>query len=450
MVAVDKDCNMASHAQASSLLSHETAQSISQLLSQLWSSGGLTANKAAPLLSAVPALKTLLQPIAAGVVSDTAGEVHETHNAYCLSMPLLNAYNELSQLGEWQLALLGLNPEVRAHWLNLAAARCREAGAMNDPQVLVKLIQQLGNASEWVLAQLEKADAHPQLIAGPLSQLERDLLGHSLNDNAAIPALCRLLRACFTLYTLSEQTQVLTPIQLIDNTAKQLASNWCRGRLLALPESLLSEFNLKQPIKSPLKPHADWLLVSQPVNTEATYIEHFAQQPWWFLLSLLSFVQDAWAAEQRGGLLLTLPAGQNAFAPSQVNVAVQGIDGDEVNLGSLAEFLVQLLNELNIALYPALTNSAEGTQQLNRALSSFITELLAKKIWQFTEAGRGEPGHYRIHPEFSDACYSLPLAPLFGYKSQHLQQTIKQLAQASYTNKKNARAGNRINLEGFL
>ena len=448
MVAVDKDCNMANHAQASSLLSHEAAQDYCQLLSLLWSNGGLTANKAAPLLIAVPALKTLLQPIAAGTVGDTAGEVNETHNAYCLSASLLNAYSELSQLGEWQLAVLGLNPEVRAHWLNLAAARCREAGAMNDPQVLVKLIQQLGNASAWVLAQLERADAHPQIIAGPLAQLERDLLGHSLNDNAAIPALCRVLRACFTLHTLSEQTEALAPIQPIDNTANQLASNWCGGRLLALPEALLSEFNLKQAIKSPLKPHADWLLVSQPVNTEATYIEHFAQQPWWFLLSLISFVQDAWAAEQRGGLLLTLPAGQNAFAPSQVHVAVQGIDGDEVNLGSLAEFLVLLLSELNIALYPALCtvdgSSADDMQRLNRALSPIIAELLAKKIWQFLEAGRGEPGQYRIHPDFSDACYSLPLAPLFGYKSQYLQQAIKQLAQASYANKKRTSAVNRI------
>ena len=444
MVAVDKDCNMASHAQASSLLSHEAAQGCCQLLSQLWFSGGLAASKTAVLLAAIPALKKLLQPIAAGAIVDTAGDINETNNAFCLSAPLLNAYNELSQLGEWQLALLGLNPKVRAHWLNVAAARCREAGAMSDPQVLVKLIQQLGNASAWVLAKLESADAHPQLIAGPLSQLERDLLGHSLNDNVAIPALCRLLRACFTLHTLSEQTQALTPIQPIDNTAKQLASNWCSGRLLALPESLLSEFNLKQPIKPTLKPHADWLLVSQPVNAEATYIEHFSQQPWWFLLSLLSFVQDAWAAEQRGGLLLTLPAGQNAFSPSQVNVAVQGIDGDEVGLGSLAEFLVQLLSELNIALYPAQTDSAEDMQHLNRALSPLIAELLAKKIWQFLEAGRGEPGHYRIHPEFSDACYSRPLAPLFGYKSLYLQQAIKLLAQTNYANKKRTSAANRI------
>ncbi|MCD1195935.1 hypothetical protein B4942_16370 [Vibrio cholerae] len=423
---------MGSLAQTSSLLSHEAAQGCCQLLSLLWANGGLTANKAAPLLIAVPALKKLLQPIAAGAVGDIAGDVNEINNAYCLSAPLLNAYNELSQLGEWQLALLGLKPEVRTHWLNLAAARCREAGVMNDPQVLVKLIQQLGNASEWVLAQLERANAYPQLIAGPLAQLERDLLGHSLNDNASIPALCRILRACFTLHALSEQTQALTPIQPVDTSAKQLVNNWCRGRLLALPDALLSEYRLNQTIK----PDANWLLVSRPVNDGAKLIERFAHQPWWFLLSLVSFVQDAWAAEQRGGLLLTLPAGQNAFSPAQVNVEVQGIDGDEVSLGSLAEFFTQLLGELNIALYPELTHSAEDMQRLNRALSPLIAQLLANKIWQFLDTGRGEPGQYRIHPDFSDACYSLPLAPLFGYKSQHLKQAIKQLAQTSYANKK--------------
>ena len=444
MVGADNNANMQGSNATSSVLTQESAQSLSQVLGALWTNGGLTANKANTLVAALPALNNLLQPIVAAMGSNEHADI----SAYCLSTPLLNAFNELGQLAEWQLALLGLNPAVREHWLNLAAARCREAGAMNTSQVLVKLIQQLGNASTWVLAQLENTHIStgvtPQLIAGPLAQLERDLLGHSLNDNAAIPALCRILRACFTLYNLSEQAEVLSPIQPLDTSAKQLASNWCRGRLLALPESLLQEYNLKYAVK----PNADWLLVSHPASgantTSSQLMSLLAAQPWLFLLSLLSFVQDAWAAEQRGGLSLTLPAGQNAFAPSQINVAVQGIDGDEVSLGSLAEFLVQLLGELNIALYPVLTNSQEDIQQLNRALSPLIAELLLKKIWQFTEAGRGEPSHYRIHPDFSDACYSLPLAPLFGYKSQHLQQAIKQLAQSSYANARGISAANRI------
>lgn len=413
-------------------LNSEAALNFCQLL---WQQGGLIANKAALLFATVPALKPLLQPIAQPNESEAKGDAV---SAYSLTTPLLDIFNELSQLGEWQLALLGLNPAVRQHWLNLAAARCCEAGAMNDPMVLVRHIQQLGNASEWVLAQLENSDSSSQIIAGPLAQTERDLLGHSLNDNAAIPALCRILRASHTLLTLSEQNEPSAPIQTVDITAKQLTNNWCSGRLLALPNTLLNEHDLK--------PNADWLLVSRSAHDKVPLIKLFAQQPWLFLLSLITFVQDAWAAEQRGGLLLTLPAGQNAFAPGQINMAVQGIEGDEVSLGSLAEFLVLLLGELNITLYPALDANTESINRLNRVLSSFIAELLTQKIWQFTEVGRGESGQYQIHTSFSDDCYSLPLAPLFSYKSQTLQRAIKQLAQNCYANKK--RAANRINLQG--
>lgn len=395
---------------------------------QLWRQGGLIASKAALLLAAVPAFRSLLQPIIQPKKNDAETDIV---SAFSLTAPLLDAFNDLSQSGEWQLALLGLNPDVRQHWINLAAARCQEAGTMGDTMVLVKLIQQLGNASEWVLAQLESTATTPQIIAGPLAQTERDLLGHSLNDNAAIPALCRILRTSHTLFTVSEQNEPPASIQAVDVTAKQLTNNWCSGRLLALPNTLLDEHDLK--------PNADWLLVSRSGHDNVPLTELFAQQPWLFLLSLIIFVQDAWAAEQRGGLLLTLPAGQNAFAPGQINVAVQGIEGDEVSLGSLAEFLVLLLGELNIPLYPALDANTESINRLNRVLSSFIAELLAKKIWQFTEAGRGEAGQYRIHTSFSDACYSLPLAPLFGYKSQTLQRTIKQLAQNCYANKKTRR-----------
>ncbi|WP_233989487.1 hypothetical protein [Pectobacterium brasiliense] len=402
---------------------------------QLWHQGGLIASKAALLLAAVPALRSLLQPIIQPKKNDAETDIV---SAYSLSAPLLDAFNDLSQSGEWQLALLSLNPDVRQHWINLAAARCQEAGAMSDTMVLVKLIQRLGNASEWVLAQLESTATTPQIIASPLAQTERDLLGHSLNDNAAIPALCRILRTCHTLFTVSEQNEPPAPIQAVEATAKQLTNNWCSGRLLALPNALLDEHDLK--------PNADWLLVSRSGHDNVPLTELFAQQPWLFLLSLIIFVQDAWAAEQRGGLLLTLPAGQNAFAPGQINVAVQGVEGDEVSLCSLAEFLVLLLGELNITLYPAFDANTESINRLNRVLSSFIAKLLAKKIWQFTEAGRGESGQYRIHTSFSDACYSLPLAPLFGYKSQTLQRTIKQLAQNCYANKK--RAANRINLQG--
>ncbi|MCP6462442.1 hypothetical protein NL471_27045, partial [Klebsiella pneumoniae] len=84
------------------------------------------------------------------------------------------------------------------------------------------------------------------------------------------------------------------PIQVVDVTAKQLTNNWCSGRLLALPNTLLDEHDLN--------PNADWLLVSRSGHDNVPLTELFAQQPWLFLLSLIIFVQDAWVAEQRGGL----------------------------------------------------------------------------------------------------------------------------------------------------
>ena len=132
------------------------------------------------------------------------------------------------------ISVVGLKPRCSPTLDKFSRRSLPEAGAMSDPMVLVKLIQQLGNASEWVLAQLENADFSPQIIASPLAQTERDLLGHSLNDNAAIPALCRILRTSHTLFTVSEQNEPPASIQAVDVTAKQLTNNWCSGRLLAL------------------------------------------------------------------------------------------------------------------------------------------------------------------------------------------------------------------------
>ena len=445
----------------------EPAQVLPVLL-LLWLQGGLPARQADSLLSCIPALQPLLQPITDSSSLKGVDEVL----AYCLTSPLLAAKLQLSQLGEWQLAVLGLDPTIRQAWLQLAAARCLEAGAMADPLVLVKLISQLGDASTWVLAALDRAGLGAtagafRIEESPLGQQERSLLGVGLHENAAIPALCRILRVSFSLHRLSTQATLSVAIAPIDQTGKQLASNWCSGRLLALPD--MASTNPE------LKPDATWLLVSgalvsnrmvgQTAQSQADDgdlfrpqpIHQFAKQPWLFLLSLLVFVQDAWAAEQRGGLLLRLPVGQNAYAPSHIELAVQGSDGDEVNLGCLASFLMQVLDNLGIGLYPALDKHTEQLQQLNRALGPIITQLLSLKIWQFSEGGRGEPSLYRIHSAFSDACYSLPLAPLFGYKSQAMQQAIKWVAQNGYSDKKATSsvkqasdATDRINPQGRL
>ena len=415
---------MTAISETSLLLQAERASTICALL---WQRGGISAEQAADVLAAMPLLQNgLLQPISDNKDLDIP-------IAYTLTAPLLTAFSTLSQLGEWQLALLGLNPSYRAHWLNLAAARCREAGSMRDPQMLIKIIDQLDSASAWVLEELEDTSVNPQLCAGPLSDLEHELIGHSLHDNAAFPALLRILKASYHLSGFAESSahnagSPLTSLLPIDPNPKALDKNWCERRLLALPSSLLNQ----------TKPHASWILTERGSSSETpSHLALFTQQPWLFLLSLLVFVQDAWAAEQRDSLLLTLPTNQNAFSPTEINIVVQGIEGDEINVGNLAAFLLALLNNLNISLYPQLPD----THDFNRALAPLVANLLSRQIWQFKEGGRNEIGLYSINPDFGDACYSLPLAPIFSYRSARLQQAMKQTAR-------DIRAAKLINIQG--
>lgn len=286
---------------------------------------------------------------------------------------------------------------------------------MQDPQVLIKLISQLGGASAWVLAVLEDKQAQPTIMPGPLNLLERELIGTSLNDNVATPSLLRVLRATFILDGAARKSTDVLAIPAIDASGKEPSQNWCAGRLLVVPNTLLKG----------VTPNQNLLLTEQSlIDDKLPLTELFQKQPWLFLLSILVFTQDAWAAEQRGGLLLSLPSGQDAFTPAEISVWVQGSEGDEVLLGSLAVFLLAVLSQLQISLYPAQPNSSD----LNRALGPLVASLLSQKLWQFKEGGRGELGFYSIHPDFGDACYSLPLFPIFGYKSPGLKKAIKESA----------------------
>jgi hypothetical protein len=387
-----------------------------QISQQLWQQGSLGEQQAEQLLAILPMLRPLLQPIASKPIDSST----DTINAYCLTAPLLTTFAELSRKEEWQLVLLTMDTDIRQSWLNLAAARCQEAGLIIDPLVLINRIKELGNASEWVLDTLNANDTPLLITESPYATIERRLLGHSLNDNAAIPSLCRILRVGFNLYKLSQTKQTPVAIADIDISGKGIEKNWCEGRLLALPS------------KSVFRHQMQGILTDIAVQSDMTLNDQLCRQPWLFLLSLIVFVQDAWQAEQRGGLLLTLADGQNPMAPTQINVVLQGIEGEEVSLGSLAEFILRLLNEIGITLYPVTPDNST----LNRQLSPVIIELLNKKIWQFKESGSIEHSYYRIHHEFSDVCYKLPLAPLFGYRSSQLQHTIKQVAQTMSINKR--------------
>lgn len=110
---------------------------------------------------------------------------------WIISQRLLDMRAALSSDGEAVAALLATEPAVRAPWANIAAARCKEAGQLNDDGVLVQLIGHLAGAAAWV----EAASDAGTLESTGQSGMERELLGVTAEQAQATPVLCRVLSA---------------------------------------------------------------------------------------------------------------------------------------------------------------------------------------------------------------------------------------------------------------
>jgi len=147
---------------------------------------------------------------------------------------------------------------------------------------------------------------------------------------------------------------------------------------------------------------------------------------------MLSFAQDAWRAENRGGLLMELPTGQNAFAPAEIAITVIGAEGDEVRCGSLADVLLKTLASLGVACFPHQPTAAE----LNAQLSPLVGLLLKHSVWRYQDGASSQLGQYQIHPQFSDQCYSLPASRVFNRIGKLLWQAARLSAEALYQENK--------------
>ena len=184
------------------------------------------------------------------------------------------------------------------------------------------------------------------------------------------------------------------------------------GRLLAQPDSVGSD--------------EDFILCGRWPGEEGSDPFAWVQRnPWPLLLAAIGYVQDSWAAEARGGLLLELPPGQYPHYPTEVAVLVAGDDGAEVLCGSLGGFVLGLLSRLNMALFPAPLSEAA----LNARLSPLIGELQRRQVWRFQEGLSGQQGFYRIHPKFSDACYQINGVRTLGLNGRGLRRAIREQAE---------------------
>jgi hypothetical protein len=360
-----------------------------------------------------------------GRVVRSAGTQHQAlGEGWIISQRLLAVRLALASDDELICALLAQQPEVRAAWLAIAAARCKEAGGMSDTAPLVALVSGLGTAAAWV----ESALASAHITASPYATLERELLGVSFEQAAATPGLVRILATAAQLASFSD---ALPPLPELDASGHQVQQNWCHGRLLALPYVLDQAERKPTPDTRVILPGG----IAPGFTGDSTVMHWVLTHPWALLLAMLAFAQDAWRAENRGGLLLELPAGQNAFAPTEVTVTVMGAEGDEVGCGTLADLLLGMLARLGVGCFPQQPTVAS----LNAQLAPLLGLLLKHSVWRYQDGAGSQPGQYQIHPQFSDQCYSLPASRVFNRTGKLLWQTARLSAEALYLERKNIR-----------
>lgn len=378
-------------------------------------------------------LRSLAHPLDAEGASgqeDDKGAYHHVGKSagWVISQRLLAVRPTLASDAELLCTLMAQQMEVRNAWLAIAAARCKEAGQMaaqgDNSAPLVELISGLGPAAAWVEAALKSG----MLAASPYAAIERELLGVSFEQAAATPALVRIL---FVAAKLAALQDALPPLPKVDASGINAAHNWVKGRLLVLPFVVEAATQDQKPETATTKAAENVILQGgiSPVITEGqTLMRWVLAQPWALLLAMLAFAQDAWRAENRGGLLLELLVGQNAFAPAELAVTVIGSEGDEVRCGTLADLLLDMLARLGVGCFPQQPTAAE----LNAQLSPLVGLLLKHAVWRYQDGASSQLGQYQIHPQFSDQCYSLPASRVFNRTGKLLWQAARLSAEALY------------------
>lgn len=356
----------------------------------------------------LPGLERLAHPLPEG-----------TPVGWAVSGRLLDVRPDLASDAELVCALLAQIPDVRQAWLAIAAGRCLEAGKMVEPGVLVGLVSGLRGAAAWV----EEALGRASLAASPFAGVERELLGMSLDQTAALPTLTRILAVTARL---SGHGDALPALPWVDAGGVDGRTNWIRGRLLALPGSVPATSGGRSGINADVLLHGGF--GDEPDRVDGNGLDWVLVTPWALLSAMLVFAQDVWNAEGRGGLLLELPGGGNPYAPGEISLVVVGPDGDEVACGTMADLLLHALDSLGMSCFPRRPSPAE----LNALLSPLIGRLLERRIWRFQDGSGGQAGQYQIHHEFADACYRLPGSKMFNRTGKHLWQSIRISAEGLY------------------
>jgi len=366
-------------------------------------------------------LKILLCGIAAPADLALVEENLTPPAQWITAKPLLELRGRVATDNEAVAALLATVAEIRSEWLSIMAARVKEAAGLKAPGALVQLVTQLGEASSWVEASLAGA----QLAATQWGALERKLLGTAAELAPATPVLCRILSAAAWLIPFQDNPR--TALKPVDLRGNRPDINWCRGRLLGLPRA-----NLGNAFHAGSMIAGDFLLTGDihpnkelPKTDEMAVLAWVLANPWAFLLACLTYAQDSWAAEQRGGILLELPGGQSPFSPTQIQLLVVGRDENEVLCGTLAGLILRFLESRSIYLFSKIPSIPE----LDSRLGCVVQALLTKRVWRYYDGLSGDQGYYRIDPDFADLCYRRLGSRIFQRYGRTIWQDFRILAE---------------------
>ena len=371
-------------------------------------------------------LKTLLSGIAAPACPASMEESPTSPFQWIAAKPLLTLRQRVATDDEAVAAIMATVAGIRSSWLSIIAARVKEAAGLKAPEVLVQLVTQLGEAASWVEASLPGA----KLAATPWGTLERQLLGSVAELAPATPVLCRVLSAAAWLK--SFQSNPLTALKPVDPTGQRPDINWCRGRLLGLPQADDGNALRGGPMQNQMIA-GDFLLTGVIENKgeiqethEMGVLAWVLANPWAFLLTCLIYAQDSWAAEQQGGILLELPGGQNPFSPTRIQLLVVDKDENEVLCGTLAGLIVRFLESRSMDFFPA----APTVDELDTLLGPVVQALLTHRVWRYYDGLSEEQGYYRVDPDFADLCYRRLGSRIFQRYGRTIWQEFRPLAEA--------------------
>ena len=313
------------------------------------------------------------------------------------SAALLDILSALPDRQEAAGAVFACEPDLRAAWLRIVAARLKELGAQRDVVGLCQAIDQLGDTSSAVLSVLPQSSLAPTGFA----ELELGLFGVPAEQAVVTPKLLRAIGATAALVEGGKAIQA-APLPNVDLLNPE--SNWVRGRLLRLPDLDESDVDSMIAILSgsfqPLHTDEESKASSE---AEAT-MRWVLARPWPLLLAQVVFTQEAWAAERiSGGLALEIEESHiNRFQrPPQVLVVVTLANGYEVICGSLGELLLRVLSSLGVSVFAGRLTP----EQVDDRLAPVVQELLARKVWRFLYSSGHKRPRYQIHETFSDSCY---------------------------------------------